>query len=192
MIPLLANLLQSKKNGLCDSCFCLPSCLMFFLFLIFLVFFFFLRLFLHVELDGRMRKKRLFRVGTCRFPFFFTPSADTWLCNSALWFGMDIWRGYLIYVEYWLRYGDLCTCELLLPLPLLRRYYCFEVSDLFTFLWPASIHVQYPLSFLFLYFARFCPDYLCSNANARAVVEISIQTHLLHWNWIFILFGIYF
>lgn len=61
-----------------------------------------LLLFLHVELDGRVRKKRIFRVGSSHFPFLFlfTPSADTWLCNSALRFGMNIWRGYLICIEY--------------------------------------------------------------------------------------------
>lgn len=32
---------------------------------------FFLHLFLHVELDGRMRKKRMFRVGLVVFLFFY-------------------------------------------------------------------------------------------------------------------------
>lgn len=139
-------------------------------------------------------RKRLFWVGTCRFPFFFFNAICSYL---ALQFSFVIWDGYLAGLSdlrwilttlWWLVHLWTTT-----TLPLLRCYYCFEVSDLFTFLWPASIHVQYPLSFLFLFFARFCPDYLCSNANARAVVEISIQTHLfLHWNWIFVLFGIYF
>lgn len=111
---------------------------------------FFLHLFLHVELDGRMRKKRMFRGGTCRLPFFYA------LCRYlGLQFSFVIWNGYLAGLSdlHWIltKLWWLTHCELLLLPPPRRRYYCFEVSDSFSFLWPASIHVQYSLSIIFLF-----------------------------------------